>query len=123
MAKDLETTDNGQVFYNKKNNSYIGYSHRASCEFKIGDMLFTGKLSKKAIHRVYCDKKLRWKMLKSLLRYHFKNDVFSFEDVFEDNIIGHGIALYIPFKQKGEKTIETKEEAYRAACNFAKHVS
>lgn len=123
MAKDLETTDNWQVFYNKKNNSYIGYSHRGSCEFKIGDMLFTGKLSEMAIHQAYCDKKLRWKMLKSLLKYHFKNDVFGFEDVFEDTIIGHGIELYIPFKRKGEKVIVTKEEAYQAACNFAKYVS
>ena len=119
---ELETTDNWQVFYNKKNNSYIGYSHRAAQEFKIGDMLFTGE-NPKNIHKFYCDKKLRWKMLKTLLKYHLKNDVFAFEDVFEDKIISHGIASFIPFRMKGEKTIETKEEAYQAACNFAKYGS
>lgn len=119
---ELETTDNWQVFYNKKDNSYIGYSHRAAQEFKIGDMLFTGKKPKN-IHQFYCNKKLRWKMLKTLLKYHFKNDVFAFEDVFEDTIISHGIASFIPFRMCGEKVIETKEEAYQAACNFAKYVS
>lgn len=119
---ELETTDNWQVFYNKKNNSYIGYSHRAAQEFKIGDMLFTGE-NPKDIHQFYCNKKLRWSMLKTLLKYHFKDDVFAFEDVFEDKIISHGIASFIPFRMKGEKVIETKEEAYEAACNFAKYVS
>lgn len=119
---DLETTDDDQVFYNRKNNSYIGYSHRAAQEFKIGDMLFTGEAPKN-IHQFYCDKKLRWKMLKKLLRYHFKNDVLGFEDIFEDTIISHGIASFIPFRQKGEKRIETKEEAYQAAKNFADYVS
>lgn len=119
---NLETTDNCQVFYNKKNNSYIGYSHRAAQEFKVGDMLFTGE-NPKDIHQFYCNKKLRWRMLKTLLKYHFKNDAFAFEDVFEDKIISHGIASFIPFRMKGEKVIETKEEAYEAACNFAKYVS
>lgn len=119
---DLETTDNWQVLYNKKRNSYIGYSHRAAQEFKIGDMLFTGK-KPKDIHKFYCNKKLRWKMLKRLLYYHFKNDVLGFEDIFEDDIIGHGISVFIPFKMKGDKIIETKEEAYQAACNFAHYVS
>lgn len=119
---ELETTDNWLVFYNKKHNSYIGYSYRAAQEFKIGDMLFTGNKPKN-IHQFYCDKKLRWKMLKTLLKYHFKNDVYAFEDIFEDDIIGRGISLFIPFNKKGEKVIETKEEAYIAACNFAKYVS
>ena len=119
---ELETTDNWLVFYNKKHNSYIGYSHRAAQEFKIGDMLFTGKKPKN-VHQFYCDKKLRWKMLKTLLKHHFKNDVYGFEDIFEDNIIGHGISVFVPFKKKGEKVIETKEEAYQAACNFANYVS
>lgn len=119
---DIETTENPQVFYNKKRQSYIGFSHRSAQEFKIGDMLFTGKTPKN-IHQFYCNKKLRWKMLKALLRYHFKNDVLGFEDIFEDTIISHGIASFIPFKMKGDKKIQTKEEAYQAACNFAKYVS
>ena len=119
---DLEPTEHGQVFYNKKHNSYIGFSHRSAQEFKIGDKLFIGNKIKN-IHQFYCDKKLRWRMLKTLLKYHFKNDVNSFEDIFEDNIIGHGISLFIPFKNKGEKNIETKEEAYQAAYTFAKYVS
>lgn len=120
----LETTSNPQVFYNKKNNSYIGYSHRAAQEFKIGDMLFENKnLSSKELHQFYANKKLRWKLLKALIRYHLRNDVYAFEDIFEDKIIGHGIALFIPFKDKGIKRIETKEEAFQAATNFAKYVS
>lgn len=121
---DLETTSNWQVFYNKKNNSYIGYSHRACQEFRIGDMLFEDEpLDKKTLHQFYCNKKLRWKMLKTLLKYHFKNDTYAFEDVFEDDIIGHGISLFICFKDKGKKRIETKEECFQAACNFAKYIS
>lgn len=120
----LETTPNWQVMHDVKNNSYIGYSHRGVCEFKIGDVLFDGKkLDKKVLHQFYADKKLRWKMLKSLLRYHFKNDVWAFEDVFEDELIGHGISLYIPFVNKGSKRIENDEECYQAACNFAKYIS
>lgn len=119
---DLETTDNWSVFRNKKNHSYIGYSHRGAQEFKVGDMMFTGHTPKN-LHQFYCDKKLRWKMLKTLMRYHFTNDANAFEDVFEDKILGHGISLFIPFVQKGDKKIETEEEAYEAASNFAKYIS
>lgn len=35
----------------------------------------------------------------------------------------YGYLTIIPFKMKGDKKIKTKEEAYQAACNFAKYIS
>ena len=44
-------------------------------------------------------------------------------DLCEDEIIGYGIMSIVPFKEHGIKKIETKEEAFTAAKNFAEYVS
>ena len=108
-------------FYDKKNKKYVGYSHRACCAFGIGDMLFTENI--KSYTQYYKIPKYRWKYIMTLLKYHLKNDWSGFEDICEDNFIGHGISQIIPFCEKGTKRIETLEEAYQAACNFADYVS
>lgn len=118
---EFEPTNNWQVFYDKKNKKYVGYSHRACCAFGIGDMLFTENI--KSYTQYYKIPKYRWKYIMTLLKYHLKNDWSGFEDICEDNIIGHGISQIIPFCEKGTKRIETLEEAYQAACNFADYVS
>lgn len=114
-------TNNWQVFYDKKNKKYVGYSHRACCGFGIGDMLFTENI--KSYSHYYKIPKYRWKYIWTLFKYHIKGDYRGFEDLCEDNIIGHGISQIIPFVEKGNKRIETLEEAYEAACNFAEYVS
>lgn len=115
----FETTSNPQVFrYKRKDNdSFIGYSHRGAQEFRIGDMEFcpTNELK---IDRFYENRRLRWSMLKLLLKFHFKNDAMGFQDVIED-----GISDFIPFRQHGKTPIITEFDAYLAACKFAQYLS
>lgn len=119
---DLEGTENFQVLFDKKNNRYIGYSHRGVQSFGIGDMLFDKNITlDKDFY--YKNKKYRLKYLKTLFKYHIKNDWYAFMDLCEDNIIGHGIITVVPFREQGRKIIETEEEAFEAACNFANYVS
>lgn len=118
---DFEQTNNSCVLYEKNNKKYIGYSHRGSCSFGIGDMLFSEETTNYTTY--YKIPKYRWKYIKLLLKYHLKGNYISFEDICEDNIIGHGISQIIPFSERGTKKIETLAEAYQAACNFAKYIS
>ena len=46
-----------------------------------------------------------------------------FADLCEDEIIGHGIMSIVPYREKGHKRIETNEEAFEAAKNFAEYIS
>ena len=59
----------------------------------------------------------------TLLKYHLKGDVAGFEDLCEDNIIGHGIMQIVPFRDFGNKQISNMDEAFQAALNFAKYMS
>lgn len=118
---DFEATEDSRVLYEKKNEKYIGYSHRGSCSFGVGDMLFNEDI--KSYSEYYKIPKYRWDLIKVLFRYHIKGDWLSFEHLCEDDIIGHGISQVIPFREREIKKIETLEEAYQAAVNFAKYVS
>lgn len=118
---DFEPTESDQVFFDRKSEKYIGYSHRGRQMFGIGDMLFDLKNENLDIY--YQNPKYRWQYIKVLLRYHIKKDWFGFKDICEDNIIGHGIKTIVPFRERGSKRIETLEEAYKAASNFAEYVS
>lgn len=118
---DLLLTDDPQVLYDNKNKKYIGFSHRCHASFGIGDMIFDPKV--KNVSFYYKQSKYRWKYIMTLLRYHIKGNAFGFEDLCEDNIIGHGIMQIVPFKERGNKRIETDAEAFKAAHNFAKYVS
>lgn len=117
---DLVATDHPNVLYEKNIKKYIGYSHRGSCSFGIGDMLFTEDL--KDYSEYYRNPKYRWKYILTLLEYHIRGDYLAFEDLCEDNIIGHGISQIIPFREKGTKRIETLDEAYQAALNFLNYM-
>lgn len=118
---DLKATTNPQVFFDQKHSRYIGYSHRAAAGFGLGDMLFEEEVKNKSIY--YHNKKYRRKYLWHLLKYHITNDVQMFEDMCEDDIIGHGIMNIVPFREKGNKRIENMAEAFKAAANFAEYVS
>lgn len=118
---DLMATSHPQVFLDKRNNKYIGFSHRGFASFGIGDMLFDTNI--KDVSSYYKQPKYRWKYLMALLRYHLKGDVEGFEELCEDSIIGHGIMQIVPFIEFGNKHIGNINEAFQAALNFAKFMS
>ena len=119
--RGITPTENPQVFFDIKSNKYIGYSHRAYAAFGIGDMLFDPKHENLTYY--YGQAKYRRKYLLTLLKYHIRHDAFAFKDICEDEIIGHGISLIVPFRERGYRRIETGEDARKAASNFAKYVS
>ena len=121
---DLRPTSSFQVMFDAKSQKYIGYSHRGAESFGIGDMLFQdAKPSPKEKIMYYKNRKYRRKYLLTLLKYHINNNWSMFEDLCEDEIIGHGIKNIIPYNERGVKVIETKEEAFEAAKNFAEYIS
>lgn len=121
---DLKPTEHPQVMFDVKSQKYIGYSHRGRASFGIGDMLFSStELSKREKLEYYKNRKYRRKYLLTLLKYHITNNWSMFEDLCEDEIIGHGIMSIVPYREKGHKRIETKEEAFEAAKNFAEYIS
>ena len=121
---DLKPTEHPQVMFDEKSQKYIGFSHRGRASFGIGDMLFSNtELTKKEKSEYYKNRKYRRKYLLTLLKYHITNNWIMFKDLCEDEIIGHGIMSIVPYREKGHKRIETKEEAFQAATNFAEYIS
>lgn len=125
---EWEGTKDWQVMFDKKSKRYFGYSHRAMQGFGIGDMLFNlsgevGVKTKEDIRSYYKSKKLRRKYILHLLKYHIKGDWYGFMDLCEDETIGHGISCIVPYRKRGCKKIETLDEAFEAARNFANYVS
>lgn len=121
---DLKPTKCPQVMFDEKSQKYMGFSHRGRASFGIGDMLFSNtELTKREKYEYYKNKKYRRKYLLTLLKYHIKDNWSMFEDLCEDEIIGHGIMSIVPYREKGYKRIETKEEAFQAATNFAEYIS
>ena len=118
---DFIATDNPQVFFDKRHNRYIGFSHRGYASFGIGNILFDK--NNKDVSSYYKQPKYRWRYLMRLLKYHVKGDAAGFENLCEDNIIGHGIMQIVPFGEIGNKQIDNMDEAFQAALNFAKFMS
>lgn len=120
---DLIPTESPQVMFDKKTQKYIGFSHRGRASFGMGDMLFQAEPSQKEKTMYYKNRKYRRKFLLALLKYHIKDNWSMFEDFCEDETIGHGIRLIVPYKERGSKRIETIAEAFTAAKNFAEYIS
>ena len=118
---EVRPTENPQVFFDIKTNKYIGFSHRGCAAFGIGDILFDPKV--KDISFYYNQAKYRRKYLWTLWKYHIRRDAFAFEDLCEDNTIGHGIMQIVPFKERGNRRINNRTDAMEAAGNFAKYIS
>ena len=102
--------------YSIKDNTWIGWSHRAKAAFKKGDRLFDEKY--KPVESDYTEEE--W--TKFSLAYQ-KSLNSAVDDLDRKWIIEDGIAHVIPFKQRGPKIIETNQEAKQAAINFSKYVS
>jgi uncharacterized protein YneF (UPF0154 family) len=102
--------------YSIKDNTWIGWSHRAKAAFKKGDRLFDEKY--KPVDSDYT--KEEW--TKYSIAYQ-KSLNSAIDELDRKWIIEDGIAHVIPFKQRGPKIIETNQEAKQAAINFSKYVS
>lgn len=102
------------VAFSKKEQSYIGYSHRAIQTFKIGDRLFDQK---------YTPKESDYE------EWQWAGFVEAKKKVDERNIkerisnVEVDIEYVVPYTLRGSKTITTLEEARQAAYNFHKEVS
>lgn len=118
---DLKPTENPQVFFDIKANKYIGFSHRGYAAFGVGDTLFSPNT--KDSYFYYSQAKYRRQYLWTLWKYHIKRDTFAFQDLCEDNIIGHGIMMIVPFKERGSRRIKNSTDAMEAAKNFAEYLS
>lgn len=118
---DFTATDNPQVFFDKRHNKYIGFSHRGYVAFGIGDMLFDTDIEDESSY--YKQPKYRWMYIMRLLKYHLKGDAEGFEYLCTDTIIGHSIMQIVPFRKIGNKRIDNMDEAFQAALNFAKFIS
>jgi hypothetical protein len=102
--------------YSLTDNSWIGWSHRAKAAFKNGDRLFDEKY--KPVEADYSPAewdKFNKDYAKSLAN---AKDSLDLKWIKED-----GLSYVIPFKLRGPKLIETREEAKQAAINFSKYVS
>ena len=93
------------VVYSKKLKGYIGYSHRASYTFKIGDVLFEQDWKPKNEN----DKK--YKKYYKINKYNKNN---SKKEIILENM---------PYHKRGDKICVTLEDCREAAKNFSKHVS
>ena len=101
------------VVYNPKEDSYIGFSHRARQSFKIGDKLFDPEYKPKQEHFE------PWEWA-GFLSQQFKSQLHN-------NMLGWKETIplidVIPFIKRGSVVIETHQQARQAAYNFAKDVS
>ena len=102
--------------YSSRDNMWVGWSHRASAGFKIGDRLFDEEYS--PIESDYTP--AEWAKFKAAYNKALAN---ASDDLERNWIESDGISYIIPFKLRGPKLIENREEAKRAAINFSKYVS
>ena len=112
-------TRNPQVIFDYDTEKYYGYSHRGCCGFGLGDMLFSPEITPKRIETFYyANRKYRKAFVKALKEYVKEDDSYLFKSLVEG-----GIMDVVPFKEKGTKIIETYDEAFEAASNFANYIS
>lgn len=105
--------ENGEV------EGYVGYTHRGANIFKIGDRLFDARYEPK--EEDYTQE--QWQSYvcrynEALDKAEKDNDEWWANDIKSD-----GVERFIPFKMRGNKTIENFEEAIQAAINLSKHLS
>lgn len=84
---------------------FVGFSHRAACEFTIGDQLFDETWNITPSHPQYK------KYLEMSLRLTERGDGETYE-----------ITESMPYKERGFRTIRTWEDAEQSAINFSNYV-
>ena len=94
---------------------YHGYTHRGGQTFKIGDRLFDASYQPK--EEDYEEWEWAgWKL-------HFEKRYSEGDDLDKRWMNESGISYVIPYKKRGNKVIETWEEALQAAINISKDLS
>lgn len=111
--KDFVTTNYRNVMYSRAEEKYYGYSHRGVIGFGIGDYLFDEKNENESMY--YENIRYRLKFIWRLIA-NIKSPI-DFQWAVES-----GIKYIIPFKKRGSKIIETKEEALLAAKHMADYL-
>lgn len=98
---------------------YVGYTHRGANIFKIRDRLFDETYKPK--EEDYTQE--QWQSY--VCRYNEALDKAEKEgdEWWANDIKADGVERFIPFKMRGNKTIENFEEAIQAAINLSKHLS
>lgn len=108
------------VLYARSVDKYIGFSHRGSCWFGIGDKLFDVDWFPE-----WSDLKLDWVVdyCKSIGCETIPTTIEEAKTYVKLRNGNDSITSVIPFRFRGGATIKTKSEALLAATNFAKYVS
>jgi len=95
---------------------YYGYTHRGGQTFKIGDRLFQEDYTPQKGDYT----KEEWVKFEK----KFQKSLDNAEDDLDRNWMKEsGISYILPFKMRGPKVIETREEARQAAINVSKYLS
>ena len=111
--KDFVTTNYKNVMYSRTEQKYYGYNNRGAIGFGIGDYLFDEKGECEYIY--YKNIKYRLKFIWNLIT-NIKSP-FHFQWA-----VNNGIKSIVPFRKRGTKIIETKEEALLAAKHMSEYL-
>lgn len=106
---DMQKTRSNQVL--KWKEGHYGFSHRCGQTFKKGDKLFDENW-------IISQSDDRYNTYLNLAEKAKKEEPAYYPGDAEEYVMD-----FVPFKQRGEKTIETEEEEFISALNFAKYVS
>lgn len=98
---------------------YVGYTHRGASMFKIGDRLFDEKYEPKEEDYTH----EQWNSYVCIYNETLDKAEKEGDEWWANDIKTDGIARFISFKMRGNKTIENWKEAAQAAINLSKHLS
>jgi len=99
---------------------YHGYTHRGGQTFKIWDKIFDENYIPKK--KDYTDSE--WARFKFDRVKSANNEVKNgYAETFDEALESMPISDFVPFVKRGNKLIETMEDAKRAAINMSKYLS
>lgn len=98
---------------------YYGYTHRGGCTFKIGDKIFDGNYEPQ--EKDYTPE--QWAGWVKEYNDGIAQAEADGDTWWADDIRNDGVARYIPYRLRGERTIENWEDAIQAAKNMSDHLS
>lgn len=99
---------------------YLGYSHRGSCIFEIGDKIFDENYEAKENDFT----KEEWQEWKKEMLSDTKRDLINGWAKNElEALKNHPITDYIPFPKRGTITIKTIDDLVKSAKNTSKYLS
>lgn len=119
----IPNTDH-RVAWSPKTLEWVGYTHRGVQAFAYGDKLFEPDWvmtddELREYERYYCKHLDQYE--RELTEWEDSDSPHKVSE--EDMELNSWATQFIPFRLHGSKTIETYDDAYQAALNFAKYVS